>query len=79
MSSNLSFSCENRGAKCQTETELEQEWSDIFSWLEEHNLKYDLQYLDNALYSDVDEDSLIGYIFSFTNKADAALFKLTWG
>lgn len=74
----FTINCENRWAKCQTDAELESEWSDILYWFKDHDIKYKYQMIDNALYSDLDEDSWIGYNFTFSNPEDAIHFKLTW-
>ena len=59
--------------------ELVEAYKPMIDWLEQ-NIKgsYDLRPIDNAAYSDVNEDPWIGYIVSFGEETDAMAFKLKW-
>lgn len=59
--------------------ELVEAYKPMLEWLKE-NIKgaYNLSPMDNALYSDVNEDPWVGYIIEFAEETDAMAFKLKW-
>lgn len=51
----------------------------VFEWLEENcSNKYGATAMDNAAFSDYNEDPWVGYYFSFVDETDAMAFKLRW-
>ena len=62
-----------------TAAELQDAYKPMIDWLDEHAAAgYKLYPMDNALYSDLNEDPYIGYVISFSREEDAVLFKMTW-
>lgn len=59
--------------------ELRQAYNPVFDWLDENCLnKYETSAMDNAAFSDYNEDPWIGYYFCFVDETDAMAFKLRW-
>jgi hypothetical protein len=71
------FFVENRWHKALNLIEHRDNWKELFDWLKDKKIAK-IQPLDNAWYSDNDEDSYIGWMIIFDTKEDAVLFKLTW-
>jgi len=62
-----------------TVDELRTVYNPVFEWLEENcPSKYEATAMDNAAFSDYNEDPWIGYYFSFVDETDAMAFKLRW-
>ena len=62
-----------------TVDELEKVYQPMIKWLDQ-NIKgaYKLDPMDNAAFSDINEDPWIGYYISFGDEEDAMAFKLRW-
>lgn len=69
----------NNSTYCDTVDELVETYKPMLDWLAE-NIKggYKLSPMDNAAFSDCNEDPWVGYYVSFTNEEEAILFKLRW-
>ena len=58
---------------------LAEVYAPILRWLKD-NIKneYTIYPMDNVLYSDISEDTYIGYVFGFEREEDAIFFKMIW-
>ena len=57
---------------------LEDAYKPMISWLTENCQSYDTMPMDNAAYSDVNEDPWTGYHIHFDDESEAMAFKLKW-
>lgn len=62
-----------------TITELRSMHMPMFDWIDENcSGDYETTAMDNAAFSDYNEDPWIGYYFTFEEESDAMAFKLRW-
>jgi len=63
-----------------TKAELRTAYQPLFDWLEVGAKgNWDLRPMDNAAFSDVNEDYWVGYYLTLEHAEDAATFKVKWG
>ena len=64
---------------CDTIQELKEVYKPVFNWLEENcPRQYTASAMDNAAFSDVNEDPYVGYYVRIHDKEKAMAFKLRW-
>jgi hypothetical protein len=61
-----------------TVDELVDAYKPILDWLADNIKGYTLRPLDNAAFSDVNEDYWVGYYVIFYDETDAMAFRLQW-
>lgn len=62
-----------------TKEELYIAYGTMLDWLEENfRGTYSARAMDNAAFSDINEDPWIGFYIEFDNEEDAMAFKLRW-
>lgn len=62
-----------------TIAELDTAYQSMIAWLEESIKEWDLSPIDNAAFSDLNEDPWIGYYLTLNTAEDAVMFKTRWG